>query len=121
MRSFDYKCENCNYLEEKIFAAKETSLDVYQCPNCNKDELRRIWVAPKFTIKGLSSKNSYGLHPQKKLDKGERKEEGAKRREDMKKTDDPHHRVTKFKDILKEKQEKRGIRNGKGKIKDSFQ
>lgn len=50
MPLFDYRCEACEHQFETIQGINDEPLT--ECPECRKDELKKLVSAPSFTFKG---------------------------------------------------------------------
>ena len=83
MPTYDYKCENCDYLFEKFQSI--TAPVLKKCPKCGKSTLKRlIGTGAGIIFKGSGfyqtdyRSDSYTQSAKKETDKGAKKEEKAK-------------------------------------------
>lgn len=65
MPSYDYKCQNCNGIEE-YFEPYEAVSKKHTCKNC-KGEMKRMISSPNFAFKSLPKGHNLGAKERRQL------------------------------------------------------
>jgi len=59
MPLFDFRCDNCGAVQEKLLSFQEAITSAVYCPHCNALTLRQISAPGSVQVNGFSHMNGY--------------------------------------------------------------